>query len=125
MTSSYRTEAVAAKQSKAGAGGVGLAYLPRVQHRIRFLPSERTIEVAPGTTLLDAAREAGLPVAQTCTGEGVCARCGMRILQGGEGLDAESPAETRAKARNRVDENLRLSCLILADRDLTVTAPYW
>ncbi len=49
----------------------------------------------------------------------------MRILEGGEGLTAESPAETRAKARNRVDEKLRLSCLVLADRDLTVTAPYW
>ena len=49
----------------------------------------------------------------------------MQILEGGEGLAPESPSETRAKARNRVDENLRLSCLVRTDRDLTVTAPYW
>jgi 2Fe-2S ferredoxin len=96
-----------------------------MNHRVRFLPSERTIRVAPGTPLLDAAREAGLPVAQTCTGEGICARCGMEILGGGEGLDDESPRETRAKARNRIDDKLRLACLVQVDRDLTVTAPYW
>jgi 2Fe-2S ferredoxin len=96
-----------------------------MQHRIRFLPSERTVRVAPGTPLLDAAREAGLPVAQTCSGEGICARCGMLILEGGEGRAVEGPDETDAKARNRVDGNLRLSCLVRTDRDLTVTAPYW
>jgi len=96
-----------------------------MQYRIRFLPSERSVQVSPGTTLLDAAREAGLPVAQTCTGEGICARCGMEIVEGGEGVVDETPRETAAKARNRVDGHLRLSCLLVADRDLTVTAPYW
>jgi 2Fe-2S ferredoxin len=96
-----------------------------MHHLIRFLPSERSVRVAPGTSLLEAAREAGLPVAQTCTGEGICARCGMQIVEGGEDLAAESPGETDAKTRNRIDGRLRLSCLLLADRDLTVTAPYW
>jgi len=96
-----------------------------MQYSIRFLPSERSVRVAPGTPLLDAAREAGLPVAQTCTGEGICARCGMEIVEGGEGLAKESAQETRAKERNRIDAHLRLSCLVRADRDLTVTAPYW
>jgi ferredoxin, 2Fe-2S len=96
-----------------------------MHHLIRFLPSERSVRVAPGTSLLEAAREAGLPVAQTCTGEGICARCGMQIVEGGEDLAAESPRETDAKARNRIEGRLRLSCLLLADRDLTVTAPYW
>ena len=96
-----------------------------MHHLIRFLPSERSVRVAPGTSLLEAAREAGLPVAQTCTGEGICARCGMQVLEGGADLDEESPREAKAKARNRIDPRLRLSCLLLADRDLTVTAPYW
>jgi ferredoxin, 2Fe-2S len=96
-----------------------------MHHLIRFLPSERSVRVAPGTSLLEAAREAGLPVAQTCTGEGICARCGMQIVEGGEDLAPESPGETDAKARNRIEGRLRLSCLLLADRDLTVTAPYW
>ncbi|MDG2332760.1 MAG: 2Fe-2S iron-sulfur cluster-binding protein [Myxococcota bacterium] len=92
---------------------------------IRFLPSERTVRVSQGKSLLEAAREAGLPVAQTCSSEGICARCGMEILAGGEDLPPESDAETRAKARNRIETKLRLSCLLKADRDLTVTAPYW
>ena len=104
---------------------MGLRILFAMNHRVRFLPSERTIRVNRGTPLLDAAREAGLPVAQTCTGEGICARCGMEILGGGEGLDEESSSEARAKAANRIDDKLRLSCLLRVDRDLTVTAPYW
>ena len=96
-----------------------------MQPLIRFLPSERSVRARPGTSLLEAAREAGLPVAQTCTGEGICARCGMEILEGGADLAPESARETRAKARNRIDAGLRLACLVQADRDLTVTAPYW
>jgi hypothetical protein len=49
----------------------------------------------------------------------------MQIVEGSEGLAAETVRETTAKARNRVDTRLRLSCLLLADRDFTVTAPYW
>ncbi|HIF95954.1 MAG TPA: 2Fe-2S iron-sulfur cluster binding domain-containing protein [Myxococcales bacterium] len=104
---------------------MGSRILPPMHYLIRFLPSERSVRVSPGTTLLEAAREAGLPVAQTCTGEGICARCGMQIVEGSEGLAAETVRETTAKARNRVDTRLRLSCLLLADRDFTVTAPYW
>ena len=83
------------------------------------------VRVHAGTPLIDAAREAGLPVAQTCTGEGICARCGMEILAGGEDLGSESAREAAAKKRNRVEGHLRLSCLLRVDRDLTVTAPYW
>ena len=68
-----------------------------MHHLIRFLPSERSVRVAPGTSLLEAAREAGLPVAQTCTGEGICARCGMQIVEGGEDLAAELEAYLRTQ----------------------------
>jgi 2Fe-2S ferredoxin len=94
-------------------------------YRIHFLPSERTVRVVAGTPLLEAARRAGLPVAEACQGDGACARCGMRILSGGEGLSPESEGERAAKLKNRVDGRLRLSCQVRADRDMTVTAPYW
>jgi ferredoxin len=96
-----------------------------VQLSIRFLPARRTVSVPAGTSLLEAARQAGLPVAQSCTAQGVCARCGMQIVEGAEALAAESSEETRAKDRNRIDPALRLSCRLVPDHDLTVTAPYW
>ena len=92
---------------------------------VRFLPSEREIRVPPGTTLLEAARRAGLPVASACGADGICARCGLDILQGGEGLPPESESEARIKNANRIDDGLRLACRIHLECDLVVTAPYW
>ena len=92
---------------------------------VRFLPSQRRIEVPRGTTLLEAARSAGLPVASACGADGICARCGLDILAGGEQLPPESACETRVKAANRIDERLRLACRIELECDLVVTAPYW
>ena len=89
------------------------------------MPSEQIVRVPEGTTLLEAARAARLPVAQACTGRGSCARCGMEVLAGSEALEPETAEERAAKSRNRIDPKLRLSCLIELSGDLTVTAAYW
>ena len=89
------------------------------------MPSEREIRVPEGTSLLEAARRAGLPVASACGADGICARCGLAILEGAEGLPAESERESRIKDANRIDEDLRLACRIRLECDLVVTAPYW
>jgi ferredoxin len=90
---------------------------------IRFEPSHRSVRVAAGSTLLDAARVAGLPVASSCGADGICGRCGLEIL---EGVGAtESEREREIKQRNRIDPKLRLSCRVDVAADLTVTAPYW
>jgi uncharacterized 2Fe-2S/4Fe-4S cluster protein (DUF4445 family) len=92
---------------------------------VRFLPSGREVRVPEGTTLLDAARRVGLPVAMACGEEGLCARCGLQIVDGGEALSPASLEESHAKQRNRIDPGLRLSCRLVLDRDLVVTASYW
>jgi len=99
--------------------------LSDVTCRIRFLPSDRSVEIASGTTLLEAAQRAKLPVAEACGAEGICARCGMQILEGDDTLALEDDAERDAKQRNRVPQELRLACQVTPDQDLTVTAPYW
>ena len=101
------------------------AILGAMKVRIRFEPSHTSIEVPAGTTLLEAARRAGRPVATACGAEGVCARCGLEILTGGESLSEETPRERDVKQRNRIDSALRLSCYVDVRADLTVTAPYW
>lgn len=96
-----------------------------MQHTVRFLPSERCVTAASGTSLLEVARDAGLPVASACGAEAVCARCGLEILEGAESLAPESDREVRVKQRNRIDPQLRLACQIPLRGDLVVTAPYW
>jgi len=83
------------------------------------------VRVPVGTSLLDAARRAGLPVASACGGAGVCGRCGLRVLAGRGALLAETGAETRAKARNRIEPAVRLACRVDVTADVTVTAAYW
>ena len=92
---------------------------------VRFEPSGREVEVPHGTSLLEAAREAGLPVASACGEQFTCARCGMKVLAGDVSLSPESKRETQIKARNRVDAGLRLSCVLQVQSDLTVSATYW
>jgi ferredoxin len=94
-------------------------------HEVRFEPSGRLVRVETGTSLLEAARRAGLPVASACGADGICARCGMRILEGGDSLPSAEPREIQIAERNRIDSGLRLSCFVRVDRDLAVTATYW
>ena len=61
--------------------GPNLAYSCAMECCVRFLPSEREIRVPAGTSLLEAARRAGLPVASACGADGICARCGLDILE--------------------------------------------
>jgi len=101
-----------------------LAYDADVLMEIRFQPSGRTVCVARGTTLLEAARAAGLPAARACGGDLLCGRCACRLLRGAE-RHGESADETRTKARNRIGTDRRLSCAVRIEGDLEVTAPGW
>ena len=96
-----------------------------VEHLVTFLPAGITVSVPAQTSLLDAAERAALPVGQSCRAEGICGRCGLRILSGADNLSAEAPREARVKAANRVDSALRLSCQAGVHGPVTATADYW
>ena len=90
---------------------------------VRFAPLGLQVDVEPGTNLLQAARAAGAPLAASCDGDGICAKCGVRVLDGAAGR--EGPLERRSKAANAVPDELRLACLVPVRGDLTVTTRYW
>lgn len=93
--------------------------------RITCEPSGRVADVPAGTTLFDAVRGVGLPVGASCDAEGVCAACGLRVLDGAERLTRERPFERDLKARNGIPGDLRISCLARVMGDVTVRATYW
>ncbi|MEK7309458.1 MAG: ASKHA domain-containing protein [Planctomycetota bacterium] len=49
---------------------------------ITFSPSKKQVSVAQGTSILDAAREAGLHIQSVCGGDGVCGKCRVIIKKG-------------------------------------------
>ena len=78
-----------------------------------------------GEMLFAAARRAGLPVGSSCPQEGICGRCGLRVLEGAANLSAEDAAERAVKEANRTDPALRLSCVARVRGPVVVTADYW
>jgi len=90
---------------------------------VRFLPKGVELLVPKGTRLIDAVREAGLPIARACGDDLVCAKCGVRIVSGR--VAREAPVERRAKARNRVAPDLRLACALRVQGNLEISADYW
>jgi ferredoxin len=83
------------------------------------------VSVPPGTTLLEAARLAGLPIASACGAERLCGRCGLEVLRGADALPPESEREGRVKRRNRVDRAQRLACFVSLAADVEARATYW
>jgi 2Fe-2S ferredoxin len=96
-----------------------------VEHLVTFLPAAITVSVDGKTTLLQAAQKAKLPVGQSCRAEGICGRCGLRVVSGAENLSGEQPQEARVKSANRVEAGMRLSCQARVQGPVTATADYW
>ncbi|MDH5334451.1 MAG: 2Fe-2S iron-sulfur cluster-binding protein, partial [Thermoleophilia bacterium] len=46
------------------------------------MPSGRRARVAPGTTVLDAARRLGVDLDSVCGGRGICGRCQVEVAEG-------------------------------------------
>lgn len=82
-----------------------------------------TIDVEPGANLMNALLKAGLPVASSCHGDGICSMCRMRISGGLVNPPAEF--EINSLKRNKCAEDERLSCQIEVLGDITVETKYW
>ena len=77
---------------------------PRVP--VTFSPAGETVWVEPGVTVAEAARLAGVLLAVPCAGRGLCAGCGVRVLEG-----ALAPADdVEACTMARAPEGGRLAC---------------
>lgn len=86
------------------------------------------LEVSEGQNLMRALLDAGLPVASSCQGDGVCAKCKLRVTVASTGEAMARPLtsdEERHRQMGNLPEGLRLSCQITVEEDLRVEAFYW
>ncbi|AHI04773.1 hypothetical protein BDW_01315 [Bdellovibrio bacteriovorus W] len=93
--------------------------------QVTFPKKNLTIEVPQGTSLKDAAHEAGLPVASSCNAEGVCAKCKLIVIHGKENLSSPSEREAFLLQRLKIPKDNRISCLTEIRGNVTVDASYW
>ncbi|NLE43157.1 MAG: DUF4445 domain-containing protein [Chloroflexi bacterium] len=85
---------------------------------VDFQPLGRRTRVAPGTTLLEAARQAGVGLNAICGGGGTCGTCRVRIMDGEVSPPSNSRAEDKAMA-----EGFRLACMTKVLSDVRVDVP--
>ncbi len=92
---------------------------------IRFVKAYPALEVADGANLMKALLAAGMPVASSCNSEGVCAKCGVRIVDGMSNLSPLGPTEIFLKEKNGIRKEFRISCQALVHGDIVIDAGYW
>ncbi len=79
-----------------------------------------TVTIAPGQTLLEVSRAAGVRHASVCGGRARCSTCRVRIEQGRESLPPPEGAEAVTLQAIGAPEDVRLACQLRPTRDLTV-----
>jgi adenylate cyclase len=101
------------------AGMVGAVLLARLARRtwqrrrglVRIgYPDGRIVEVAPGTSVLEASRLAGIPHASVCGGRGRCSTCRIRVRGEIHSIDAPGEDELRVLRRIGATSSVRLAC---------------
>lgn len=76
--------------------------------RIDMQPIGRRSAVAPGQTLLDAARQGGVDLTALCGGEGWCHGCKVRVIEGK--LSPVTASEEAALDADQLAKGFRLAC---------------
>ncbi|ANF97462.1 2Fe-2S iron-sulfur cluster-binding protein [Paenibacillus bovis] len=97
------------------------------QCRIEFRPAGKVVQVPEGTTLLAAARRAGVHLPVRCDGRAACLMCKVMVLPeeqplGEISLSAPGAAETR-KLGLSLQEHIRLGCQARVTGDSIVRVP--
>jgi len=88
---------------------------------VTFLPSYRKIEVARGTTILDAAQRAGLNINVICGGQGKCGKCVVFIQSGKTEFDRQKYG--RFFTEQELEKGACLACETTINSDVHVVIP--
>lgn len=88
---------------------------------IRFLPDDKSAEVRPGTTVLDAGRRARVQIRTRCGGKAGCLMCKVQV-DDQSGLTPMKRNE-ELKLGSLKDEGIRLACQACVTGDVTVNLP--
>jgi uncharacterized 2Fe-2S/4Fe-4S cluster protein (DUF4445 family) len=88
---------------------------------VDFEPTGKRIEIAPNTTLLEAARQAGLALSSTCGGVGRCGQCRLVILAGS--VSSPTVDEEYTLTQPELQRGQRLACQTRIHSNVKVHVP--
>ena len=84
----------------------------------------RVIDVNSKDPLMEQLIAAGIPVASSCGGDGICGKCAMRVFSSGP-LPEASLLEKKTLEKNQTQPGERLSCQLYVSKNLMVETNYW
>jgi uncharacterized 2Fe-2S/4Fe-4S cluster protein (DUF4445 family) len=90
-------------------------------YQVDFDPLGKRVEVAPNTTLLEAAQQAGLALSSACGGMGNCGQCRLVILAGN--VSPPTADEKYILTEPELQRGQRLACNTRIYGDLKVHVP--
>lgn len=93
--------------------------------KVTFLPGDRSSEVPPGTTILDAAEAAGVELPSNCGGVCACTTCHVWVERGLDSLsEIEDREDDKLQEAAGLGSRSRLACQARVGReDLLVRIP--
>ena len=104
-----------------------------VEHRVVFTPSGIEATAPEGSTVLDAARGAGVDIDSVCGSRGLCGRCQVvpstgqyakwGLTSSDEALAAAGPTELDYRGRRPLGPSHRLSCQAAVLGDVVIDVP--
>ncbi len=86
--------------------------------KVRFLPLDITFPADESQSILDVAMRAGVHVNASCSGNGVCGKCRVRVLEG----TVKSTEHPKVSAED-YEGGTRLACQTMPASDLVVEIP--
>ena len=87
--------------------------------QIEFQPSGIRLLCPEPLTLLDAARQAGIPLRADCGGKGMCGKCRVQVLEDHETYHY-SEAEIKHLNTEEREQGFHLACELVADREIKI-----
>ena len=93
---------------------------------IRFSKAHRQpLEVESGSNLMSVLLENGVPVASSCNGDGVCAKCRVQIKSGQDQVSPINETEEILQDRESLKTGTRFSCQVTVFGEIEIDTPYW
>lgn len=93
--------------------------------KVTFLPAQRSADVGPGTTILDAAEAAGVDLPSNCGGVCACTTCHVWVERGlGSLSEIEEREDDKLQEAAGLGAHSRLACQAKVGRaDVLVRIP--
>jgi uncharacterized 2Fe-2S/4Fe-4S cluster protein (DUF4445 family) len=88
------------------------------EYRLTFKPIDRMMQAEEGQNVLEIAMQAGVHINASCSGNGVCGKCKIRVAEG-----ATASTMSAKISQAEYDEGFRLACQTIVNGDAVIEIP--